>query len=336
MSVPLVTIGIINYNCKKYLETCLTSYFNQSYENTEIIVVDDCSTDGSVEVIKFLEQNHQNMRCIYHPQNSGGPSRGIQEIIKEARGKYFQWIASDDYAEIHAIRKFVDYLEKTNNDYVYCNLNIVDENNRITAHWNYTVPTPDEMIYRIFTYCSGVIPMNGLYRTRFFHENNITWSIYKDNDYSSDTINSLYFIKNGLKYGMIKESLINYRLHPGNCSHKIKERIITSFTVYDYIIKNFDELVYLPHIQWSNQKNREQFKNYVLAAFFYNRILRYIKLEDIPHYIKYSITGEKIKECIQVFVQEGMRYLQEGLTQGDALKNELELLAEKYESIFSE
>ena len=335
LDTPLVTVGIINYNCIRYLENCLSSYINQSYGNIEIVVIDDCSTDGSVEVIKAWEQKYGNIRCICHSQNSGGPSRGIQEIIREARGKYFQWIASDDHVEKQAIEKLVNYLEQTGYDYAYCNFNIVDANNKVTAQWNYTVPTLDEMVYRIFKNCSGVIPMNGLYRTRFFHENPITWGIYRNNDYSSDTINSLYFIKNGLTYGILKEGLINYRLHTGNSSHKIEERIKTSFTVYDFIIKNFNESVYLPHIQWSRQENAEQLKSYILASFYCDVVTRYTRLEGIPQYIKYSITMEKIQECTQVFVQEGNRYILEGLNQGDSLKNELKFLAEKYKTIFA-
>lgn len=331
---PLVTIGIINYNCMKFLGKCIESYLNQSYKEIEIIIVDDCSTDGSTEILKEAEQNNENVRCIYHEKNSGGPSQGIQEIMIEAQGEYFQWIASDDYVENNSIHKFVDYLEETNQDYVYCNFNIVDENNTVKTHWNYTVPTLDEMIRKIFMNCSGVIPMNGLYRANFFRKNGIAWSVYRNNDYSSDTINSLQLIKNGMKYGMINESLINYRVHHDNYSHDIEVRIKTSITVYDYIIKNFNEAVYFPDIEWNRSTNREQLKNYTIASFFYNRMTGYMRFEGIPHYIKHTVTKEKIWECTEVFFEEGMRYIQVGLTQGDGLIKELIELEKKYKTIY--
>jgi glycosyltransferase involved in cell wall biosynthesis len=330
---PLVTIGIIHYNCLKFIRKCIESYLNQSYENIEIIIVDDCSTDGSVEMLKNIEQSNENIRCIYHEQNSGGPAQGIQEIIREAKGQYFQWIASDDYAEANAIQKFVDYLEETNNDYVYCNFNIVDENNDVKTYWNYTLPTLNEMVYKIFTNCSGVIPMNGLYRTDFFRRKGITWSIYRNNEYSSDTINSLYFIQKGMKYGIINEYLINYRIHDENYSHDIGKRIKTSITVYDYIIENFNEAVYLPGIEWGSSAGREQLKNYTIASFLYKRIMGYMQFEGIPYHIKYNVTKEKILGYIAVFIEEGMRYIQEGLIQGDGLKNELIELEKMYKDI---
>ncbi|PYG85783.1 glycosyltransferase involved in cell wall biosynthesis [Ruminiclostridium sufflavum DSM 19573] len=334
MCLPLVTIGIINYNCKKFLENCVQSYLKQSYDNIEIIIADDCSTDGSIEVIKELEKNNERIRGIYHNKNSGGPSQAIQEIIREAKGRYFQWLASDDYVEADEVQKLAEYLEKTGKDYAYCNFKIVNENNIVTSQWRYTLPTLDNMVYRIFTNCSGVIPMNGLYRLEFFRKNNITWIIYRNNDHSCDTINSLNFIMNGMKYGMVNEGLIYYRLHDSNCSHNVEQRIKTSLIVYDYIIKNFNEEIYLPDINWKGSSNREQLKNYTIASFLYTRMIDYVRSGGIPQHIKNNISGEKLKECMHTFIDEGMQYIQLGLTQGNVLHNELIEIEKKYKNFF--
>jgi glycosyltransferase involved in cell wall biosynthesis len=331
---PLVTIGIVNYNCLKFLDGCIESYLKQTYKNIELILIDDCSTDGSAETLKQAAKNIENARCILHEKNSGGPSQGIQEVIREAGGKYLQWIASDDFIEGGAIPKFVDYLEETNKDYVYSNFNIVDENNAVKSHWNYTLPTLNEMVYRIFTNCSGVIPMNGLYRAEFFRRNDITWSVYRDNDYSSDTINSLYFIKNGMKYGMINDSLINYRVHDNNYSHNIEKRIQTSITVYDYIIKNFNEAVYFPGIRWDLSSCREQLKCYEIASFLYKKIMGFVQGAGIPGYIRHTADREMIRQCLRVFIEEGTQYIRKGMAQGDNMINELVELEKKYKSIF--
>lgn len=330
MCIPLVTVGIINFNSIKFLGKCIEAYLNQTYKHIEIIIVDDCSTDGSVEILKELEKCNKNIRCIFHDENSGGPSLGIQEVIEQAHGEYFQWIASDDYVEDNEIQRFVDYLEETNNDYVYCNFKIVDENNSVHTYWNYTIPTLNDMVTRIFKNSSGVIPMNGLYRLEFFHKNCITWSVYRNNEYSSDTINSLYFIKNGMKYGMINESLINYRIHQNNYSHKIEERIKTALLVSDYIIKNFNEEVYFPSIEWNKAINRKQLKSYQIAMFFYKKIIDYLNFAGIPNHIKFTINNERLRECIRGYIDEGRLYIQEGLTHGDTYKKELLELQDKY------
>ena len=175
--------------------------------------------------------------------------------------------------------------------------------------------------------------MNGLYRLEFFHKNNITWSNYENNEYSGDTINSLYFIENGMKYGLLNKCLINYRVHLDNCSHNIEKRIRTSLTVYEYIIKHFNEVVYFPNVEWNGHANREQLKNYMIASFFYNRMMSYLKLEGLPHHIKYTITKERIQECIISFIEKGLEYIHEGLTQGDTLNNRLIELEDQYKKI---
>ena len=179
---PLVTIGIINYNGKKYLSRCIDSFINQTYANIEILLIDDYSTDGSKEIIKAYENKYKNIRAIYHSTNSGGASKGIQEIIASARGKYFQWIACDDFDESNAIYKFVDYLEKnTEKDYVFSDFNIVDENNIKTSSSGITKFIHlMKVVKHVFRSGSGVIPMNCLYRLSFFKKSKINWIIYRE------------------------------------------------------------------------------------------------------------------------------------------------------------
>jgi len=330
----MVTVGIINYNCARFLKTCVNSYLNQTYPYIQILLIDDCSSDGSKEQIKELEQNSgKTFRCIYHGTNSGGPSKGIQDIIREARGKYFQWIASDDFVETDAIEQFVNYLENTNKDYVYSNLNIVNASGQITARWKYQIPERKEIVRRVFASGSGVIPMNGLYRTDFFRNKGITWTVYKENDYSCDTINSLQFLKNGITYGMIPDGLINYRIHGNNCSSDFAKRVRTSLSIYEYIIENFNEELYLPGVEWDHLANREQAKDYEIARVYYNKITRLLDGKDLPGYLAGSVANDEMRKCLGGFYQAGLKRIQEGLEQGDTLKSQLLELKEKYNSL---
>ncbi len=331
-NIPLVSIGIINYNGMRFLRNCIDAYLKQSYPNIEIIIIDDCSSDGSIEYLKSLEKENERIRCIYHSINSGGPSLAIQELIDEARGKYFQWLACDDYPEPKAIEKLVKLLEETDNDYAYCNFSVIDDKNNTIAHWGYRLPTIEEMVYHVFTYCSGIIPMNGLYRRDFFLKNNISWLIYRNNDHSSDTINSLYFIMQGMTYCMLKESLINYRIHSSNESQNIAQRLRTSLSVYDFIIQNFDEAVYLPDINWQ-QENREEMKSYILAQFYYNKIMDYLNLKGLPSHLRQSIPKEQIINYLEGFVKEGISYIHRGLGQGNSFREQLLELEEAYKKL---
>ena len=67
---PLITIGIPVYNAEAYVEKCLLSALSQTYKNLEIIIVDDCGTDQSMQIVEKLKMSHGNgglIRIIKHP-----------------------------------------------------------------------------------------------------------------------------------------------------------------------------------------------------------------------------------------------------------------------------
>mgnify|MGYP001466263796 CR=1 FL=1 len=325
--MPLVTVGIINYNCKRYLHNCVTSFLNQTYPNIEILLIDDFSTDGSRGLIEQFESEHDNIRAIYHASNSGGPAKATQEIFSQARGKYVQWIASDDYAAEDAIERFVHYMEHNpDKDYVYCNFNIVNEDNIVTGQWSYNLYEPEETVQMIFNTGSGVIPMNGLYRTDYLRKNNIEWIIYKGNDFSCDTLNTLHFIKNNWRYGMINENLINYRVHSQNASHNFGKRITTTASIYDYIISNFSEEIYFPQIEWNAISNRNKLKKLLLAKFYFQIAREYLRGERVPNYIAGTVTKSQMKQYVDIYIEEGMIYMDQASKEGNdysALETEI-------------
>lgn len=328
---PLVTVGIINYNGNIYLEKCIESFLNQTYKSIEILLIDDCSDDGSKEIIEEYEKKYSNIRGIYHKVNSGGASKGIQDIIENAKGKYFQWIACDDFVEKNSVELFVEYLESNpKKDYIYSNFKIVDDNNIKTAEWTYNLPERNDVIRHIFHTASGIIPMNCMYRLEFFKRNNIGWLIYRGNDFSCDTLNTLHFIKYNLNYGKIDQSLINYRIHSNNLSNSLEKRINSLVSIFDYIIKNFSEEIYFQEVNWSEIANRKQFKNYLIANFYYEQIENNIEMKVIPNYLRGCVTSDDIKKYCSSLVKEGISYIKQGLRMGNSYKDELNDLNQKY------
>lgn len=328
---PLVTIGITNYNGKRYFKKCIESFLDQTYLNIELLLIDDCSIDGSREIIQEYEKKYKNIKGIYHKVNSGGASKGIQEIIQNSRGKYFQWIACDDFVEKDAVEIFVKYLEKNSDkDYVYSDFNIVNENNLKTGEWNYKELNYKQVIQHIFYNASGIIPMNCMYRLDFFKKNNINWIIYKNNDFSCDTINSLQFIKHKWSYGKIDSCLINYRIHSNNLSNNLEKRNETLVTVFDYIINNFSEEIYFPQVDWNNVENRVQFKNYLIADFYYKQILNLINIKPNESSLKTNVIKEENKQHYCLFIKEGMSYIDKGLKMGRRYEIELNQLKSKF------
>jgi glycosyltransferase involved in cell wall biosynthesis len=123
----MVTVIVPNYNHEKYLPQRLNSIANQTFRDLEIILLDDYSTDNSLEVLRDFEAGEPRARLITNESNSGSTFKQWKKGILEARGKYV-WIAeSDDSAEPQLIEKLVSNLESDPNiNLASCQLNMMD------------------------------------------------------------------------------------------------------------------------------------------------------------------------------------------------------------------
>lgn len=104
-----ISIIIPIYNVEPYIENCLYSVFNQTYKNIEIILIDDCGTDKSIEIankVITLYQTSHNIKIIHHKQNQG-LSAARNSGVKIATGDYIYFLDSDDSLPPNAINTLV-------------------------------------------------------------------------------------------------------------------------------------------------------------------------------------------------------------------------------------
>lgn len=92
---PLISIITPNYNASKYIAATIESVQKQTYSNWELLIVDDCSTDNSVEIIKTFQKNDARIKLLELTQNAG-PAIVRNEGIKQAQGNYLTFIDADD------------------------------------------------------------------------------------------------------------------------------------------------------------------------------------------------------------------------------------------------
>lgn len=96
MSPPLVTVNVTCFNHERFVVECLESVRAQTYPNVQLVVIDDCSTDGSVALIReWLEQTGTRCTLVLHEENQG-ICRTRNDILSRARGKYVTGLATDD------------------------------------------------------------------------------------------------------------------------------------------------------------------------------------------------------------------------------------------------
>lgn len=106
----LVTIGVTCYNAGATIERALASAFAQDWPNTEIVIVDDVSTDASVQTIKRVIDGRKNARLVRHVFNTG-PAGARNSILGHARGEFVAFFDDDDEALPHRVSTQVRCLE---------------------------------------------------------------------------------------------------------------------------------------------------------------------------------------------------------------------------------
>lgn len=108
----LVSVIIPTYNCGKYILQTLNSVIAQTVTDWEVQIVDDCSTDNTVEVLKPYLEKYPNIYYHVLSQNSG-PAVARTEAIKRATGRYIAFLDSDDLWMPDKLEKQISFMEKT-------------------------------------------------------------------------------------------------------------------------------------------------------------------------------------------------------------------------------
>lgn len=131
--MPKVSVIIPNYNHARFIEQRIQSILNQTYQDFEIIYLDDASTDNSNQVFAKFADNPR-IKAIYNQTNSGSPFKQWNKGIKYASGEYI-WIAeSDDYADPKFLESLVPILDDNPKvGLAYCQSYQTDKYGNITA-----------------------------------------------------------------------------------------------------------------------------------------------------------------------------------------------------------
>jgi len=172
---PAVTVIVPVYNVSAYIEKCASSLFEQTLENLEILFVDDCSPDNSVEIIKKTLEKFKNRnsltRIIRMPTNTGQAGVRRQGII-EAKGQYVIHLDGDDWVDTDYYQSMYDAAVESNADIVVGD-EMMEYTDRIVPKGNDPLPSEGKQIMR-FWYKNTV----GL----FCHNKLVKRTLYTDND----------------------------------------------------------------------------------------------------------------------------------------------------------
>ena len=132
---PKISIVIPIYNVEKYLSNCIESITNQSFQNYEMILVNDGSKDSSLEICYKYKKNNNKIKIVN--KENGGLSSARNAGIKIAKGKYIVFIDPDDEIDKNYFNTLYTIAEENNCDFVVGNYVIVPGGQKVTSGYKY-------------------------------------------------------------------------------------------------------------------------------------------------------------------------------------------------------
>ncbi|MDY1544595.1 glycosyltransferase family 2 protein [Lactiplantibacillus pentosus] len=213
MKAPLVSVIMPAYNSAKYVCDAIESVLNQTYENFEFIIVDDCSTDETFSCIEQYTNDHR-VNAVRLSSNHG-VAYARNSAIKIAEGKFVAFIDADDIWMPEKLDRQISYMKAKNADFTYSNYEMIDEFGHAVRRVNLTQyqATYQNLLKTNFIPTLTVIVNKTLLVDKAFkqikHEDYALWlAIFRDND---------------LQVCLVPEVLAEYRLHRASLSsNKVK------------------------------------------------------------------------------------------------------------------
>lgn len=160
----LVSIIIPTYNTEKFIGLTLQSVQNQSYQNWEMILVDDASTDKTVQIIKGFAEKDNRIKLFQLAKNSGnGVARNA--ALEKATGKYIAYLDADDLWFPTKLEKQIQFLKANNLPFTFSFYDSIDEEGN---NLNRRVEAPLELTYDQLFFCNYVGNLTAIYDADYF------------------------------------------------------------------------------------------------------------------------------------------------------------------------
>ncbi|OYQ64846.1 glycosyltransferase [Aerococcus sp. 1KP-2016] len=290
--MPKVSIIVPIYNVMDQLQRCLDSIANQTFENFEVILLNDGSTDESASVAKKICQNNSKFTYTEHENMGLGPTRN--KGIELATGEYLMFVDSDDFLELDAIQTLYESISSKNSDISCGNfkfyfddkkLNFVNGNIKKEDYINLENMSLEDFskkyyLSRVYSYSAW----DKMYRKEFITNNNI---VFGDNKkiFAEDNYFQLQIILNKPTISFTDKVIYNYYQRSNSIMNTFKPNLIER------------QINMIALLDEENKNNRDDFFTYILAPLTLETIImEAINMKDDPNRItKYKISMEKLR-----------------------------------------
>lgn len=175
---PLVSVVVPTHNVEKYIKDCLLSVINQTYHELDIVIVDDFSSDNTVEIIKSL--NDSRIRIFRNNKNKGAAfSRNLG--IEKSNGEYISFLDGDDIWDLNKIEKQIKFMLDNNILFCSCFYDFINDNNIKNGKY---MSAPKKITHKQFLKTDYIGCITVIYKKSIYPNLMIPETILKRNDYA--------------------------------------------------------------------------------------------------------------------------------------------------------
>ena len=281
-----VSVIVPVYNAEEFLRRCVDSVLKQTYDNIELILINDGSADKSGVICDTYAEKDCRVRVVH--QKNMGVSAARNAGIDLSTGDYLQFVDSDDYVDGNMTDTLVSAIERNSASLVICGYKMIDAANRECIQSNYSekegLYSFSEILNIFDDLCLNLVintTWNKMYQAQIIKENSI---LFENNlDFGEDLSFNLEVIKKGISFEIISECLYNYIIYNNGNTLTNKKRenkyeirkmlfekqlaLYENASQYSYQIRNLEfdyskMLISIDILQIANNYNLKTYKSY--------------------------------------------------------------------------
>jgi len=227
---PIVSVIIPTYNSEKYISDTIKSVVLQTYIHIEIIIVDDCSGDDTVRIVKECMINDERLRLIVLDDNTGGPARPRNIGIEASLGEYISFIDSDDLWLPQKLEKQINAMERRGCNLCCTGVSYIDKDGNSVVNYSLSGQIRDKLLSKKYKH---LIVSNTITTSSVLIRKSFLADLRFDEDEFLVAVEDYYlwltlFKGNSDFCCYINEGLVRYRLHGSNISSDYKRQQIRS------------------------------------------------------------------------------------------------------------
>ena len=301
-----VSIIVPVYNNERYIKECIDSIIKQTYENIEIIIINDGSTDKSEDIIKGYESIDN--RVVYIKQENGGPSKARNRGIDESTGNYIMFVDSDDTVDKHYVEFMLNEAISKDYDILCCGYTDISKYGvfNISDYDKYDTPNKDTFLELACKGTGGVL-WGKIFKKNIITQNNI--ELKEEIFMCEDLIFILQYMTQCESFGSINKYLYNY--------NRLNDSSISSNISNNYIDNHIKVCKYIDQILTSSYINTLQI-NKIISNRIQSLVIVLLELEicnksklkinKIIQNINEIISNDYINSYIDGFYSESIIY----------------------------